>query len=107
MRVREWFWEVWRRRSAGCDVKMGILEDECRELNKRFFTFYEKKRPYIILKWTHTADGYIGMQYENGDGRGSIQISGNESGKYRCMLFQIRECLCLGFQRLFLYRIQK
>ena len=67
--------------SAGCDVKMGILEDECRELNKRFFTFYEKKRPYIILKWTHTADGYIGMQYENGDGRGSIQISGNESGK--------------------------
>jgi diaminohydroxyphosphoribosylaminopyrimidine deaminase / 5-amino-6-(5-phosphoribosylamino)uracil reductase len=63
--------------SAGCDVKVGILEDECRELNKRFFTFYEKKRPYIILKWAHTSDGYIGLA----DGKGRIQISSNESSK--------------------------
>jgi diaminohydroxyphosphoribosylaminopyrimidine deaminase/5-amino-6-(5-phosphoribosylamino)uracil reductase len=63
--------------SVGCDVKVGILEDECRELNKRFFTFYEKKRPYIILKWAHTSDGYIGLA----NGKSRIQISGNESGK--------------------------
>ena len=48
--------------SAGCDVKVGVLEDECRQLNKRFFTFYEEKRPYIVLKWAQTADKYIGVQ---------------------------------------------
>ncbi|MBI4947310.1 MAG: bifunctional diaminohydroxyphosphoribosylaminopyrimidine deaminase/5-amino-6-(5-phosphoribosylamino)uracil reductase RibD [Bacteroidetes bacterium] len=50
--------------SSGCDVKLGVLENECRELNKRFFTFHEKKRPYIILKWAQTADGYIGIKNE-------------------------------------------
>jgi diaminohydroxyphosphoribosylaminopyrimidine deaminase/5-amino-6-(5-phosphoribosylamino)uracil reductase len=44
---------------GGCDVTMGVLEEECRELNKRFFTFHEKKRPYIVLKWAQTLDGYI------------------------------------------------
>lgn len=47
--------------SAGCDVKLGILENECRELNRRFYTFYEKKRPYVILKWAETSDRYIGV----------------------------------------------
>jgi len=46
-------------RKAGIDVKVGILKNECRELNKRFFTFYEKNRPYIILKWAQTQDGFI------------------------------------------------
>jgi diaminohydroxyphosphoribosylaminopyrimidine deaminase/5-amino-6-(5-phosphoribosylamino)uracil reductase len=44
---------------AGIEVKVGILEKECRELNKRFFTFHEKKRPYIFLKWAETTDGFI------------------------------------------------
>jgi diaminohydroxyphosphoribosylaminopyrimidine deaminase/5-amino-6-(5-phosphoribosylamino)uracil reductase len=44
---------------AGCDVTVGILETECNELNKRFFTVQQKKRPFIILKWAHTADGFI------------------------------------------------
>src|ERR1051326_7252758 len=50
--------------SVGIDVMVGILEDECKELNKRFFTFYEKKQPYIILKWAETADGFIGIKNE-------------------------------------------
>ena len=41
------------------NVTVGILEDECNELNKRFFTFHQKERPYIILKWAETADGFI------------------------------------------------
>lgn len=45
--------------SAGCDVTVGILETACLALNKRFFTFHDKKRPYIILKWAETKDGYI------------------------------------------------
>lgn len=44
---------------AGVDVSVGVLEKECRELNKRFFTFHEKKRPYIILKWAQTLNGLI------------------------------------------------
>lgn len=44
---------------AGCEVQVGVLEQECQDLNKRFFTFHQKKRPYIILKWAQTADGFI------------------------------------------------
>ena len=44
---------------AGAKVTVGILETECKELNKRFFTFHEKKRPYVILKWAETQDGFI------------------------------------------------
>jgi len=46
-------------KNSGCNVTVGVLEKECRELNKFFFTFHEKKRPYIILKWAQTADGFI------------------------------------------------
>ena len=48
-----------RLRQAGVEVITGILEQEGHELNKRFFTFMEKKRPYIILKWAQTSDGFI------------------------------------------------
>lgn len=50
---------------AGCNVTVGVLEKECHELNKRFFTFHEKKRPYIILKWAETADGFIAPSTKN------------------------------------------
>jgi len=44
---------------AGKNVTIGILEDECNKLNKRFFTFHQKQRPYIILKWAETMNGFI------------------------------------------------
>ena len=50
---------VERMRSVGIVVKVGVLENESRELNKRFFTFHEEKRPYIILKWAESKDGFI------------------------------------------------
>ncbi len=43
----------------GCEVIVGVLEQECLNLNKRFFTFHNKKRPFIILKWAETQDGFI------------------------------------------------
>lgn len=46
--------------AAGIEVIQPVLEKECKELNKRFFTFHLKPRPYIILKWAQTADGFIG-----------------------------------------------
>jgi diaminohydroxyphosphoribosylaminopyrimidine deaminase/5-amino-6-(5-phosphoribosylamino)uracil reductase len=48
-----------RLQENGVNVTVGILEKECRELNKRFFTFHNKKRPYIILKWAESLDGFI------------------------------------------------
>lgn len=50
----------------GCEVIVGVLEDECKEINKRFFTFHVKKRPYIVLKWAETQDGFIDMLREKG-----------------------------------------
>lgn len=46
-------------REAGIEVTVGVLEEECRWLNRRFFTYHSKHRPYIILKWAQTANGFI------------------------------------------------
>ncbi|RED38557.1 diaminohydroxyphosphoribosylaminopyrimidine deaminase [Winogradskyella eximia] len=46
-------------KASGCNVTVGILEAECKAHHKRFFTFHNKKRPYIILKWAETADGFM------------------------------------------------
>lgn len=46
-------------KAAGVEVELGILEKECKELNKRFFTFHTQHRPYIILKWAQTFDDKI------------------------------------------------
>ncbi|WP_204345454.1 bifunctional diaminohydroxyphosphoribosylaminopyrimidine deaminase/5-amino-6-(5-phosphoribosylamino)uracil reductase RibD [Psychroserpens algicola] len=46
-------------KAAGCKVTVGVLEHECKTHHKRFFTFHNKKRPYIILKWAETNDGFI------------------------------------------------
>ncbi|WP_299111118.1 bifunctional diaminohydroxyphosphoribosylaminopyrimidine deaminase/5-amino-6-(5-phosphoribosylamino)uracil reductase RibD [uncultured Winogradskyella sp.] len=46
-------------KASGCNVTVGILEAECKVHHKRFFTFHNNKRPYIILKWAETADGFI------------------------------------------------
>ena len=43
----------------GCNVTYGVLENECNHLNKRFFTYHKQKRPYIILKWAESNDGFI------------------------------------------------
>jgi diaminohydroxyphosphoribosylaminopyrimidine deaminase/5-amino-6-(5-phosphoribosylamino)uracil reductase len=46
-------------RNHGCNIIVGVLEKECLALNKRFFTYHNKKRPYIILKWAESIDGFI------------------------------------------------
>lgn len=49
-------------RDAGVEVVTDVLVDKCRELNKRFFTFQEKKRPFVLLKWAQTADGFMDVR---------------------------------------------
>lgn len=51
-------------KEAGTEVISGILEDECKELNKRFFTFHQKKRPFIVLKWAQSEDGFMDKDYK-------------------------------------------
>lgn len=63
-----------RMRQAGIEVNHGVLGDASRALNTRFFTFIEKRRPYIILKWAQTSDGFVAR--ENFD---SKWISGEAS----------------------------
>jgi diaminohydroxyphosphoribosylaminopyrimidine deaminase/5-amino-6-(5-phosphoribosylamino)uracil reductase len=45
--------------NAGVDVTLGVLEKECRQLNRRFFTFHTRRRPYVVLKWAQSANGFI------------------------------------------------
>ena len=61
---------------AGIEVVSGILENECRELNKRFFTYHEKKRPFIILKWAQSTDGFMDKNFK------PIQISNSLSKQF-------------------------
>ena len=56
--------------AAGIEVVRHVLEDEGRELNRRFFTFMEQQRPYIILKWAESADGFMAPE-----GKGKYWIS--------------------------------
>ncbi len=48
-----------KMKHEGINVITGILQEECYQINKRFFTFHNKKRPYVILKWAQTKDGFL------------------------------------------------
>lgn len=52
---------IQRLRDAGREVKVGVLEQECRQLIERFVTFHTQERPYITLKWAQSADGYLDL----------------------------------------------
>ena len=60
---------------AGIDMELGCLEDEGRHLNRRFFHYINYRRPYVILKWAQTADGFIDLEREPGDQEGPKWIS--------------------------------
>lgn len=75
-------------REAGIEVVVGVCEQECRELNKRFLCLHEKKRPYVILKWAQTGDGFIDRKrsmdnghwtMDNGHLNGALAISTPET----------------------------
>lgn len=61
---------------ASIEVVTGVLKEECEDLNKRFFTFHQKKRPYIILKWAQSGDGFMDKDYR------PTQISNSLSKQY-------------------------
>ena len=67
---------IQKLKDAGIEVITGVLENECVELNKRFFTFHEKFRPYIILKWAQSMNGKIGAT-----GKERVLISNDYSSR--------------------------
>ena len=62
-------------KDAGIDVKVGVIPDECKALNKAFYSKQVRQRPYVCLKWAQTADGYIDIKREKGDGNAPLAIS--------------------------------
>lgn len=64
-------------KNAGCEVIVGVLEEECKKQHRRFFTFHNQKRPYIILKWAETLDGFIAP--ESRDERKPVWITNKAS----------------------------
>jgi len=65
-----------RLRQAGVEVEVGILSAEGRKMNRRFFTFHEQERPYIILKFAQTNDGFLDAYRAQEDGQAPLKISG-------------------------------
>jgi diaminohydroxyphosphoribosylaminopyrimidine deaminase / 5-amino-6-(5-phosphoribosylamino)uracil reductase len=61
--------------AQGVDVKTGVLEETCRHLNRRFFTYVTQKRPYVILKWAQSADGFIDHDRDENNGERAIVSS--------------------------------
>lgn len=82
-------------KAHGVEVIEGRLEDECRFVNRRFFTFHEKKRPYIILKWAQTADGFMDKIREENE-RGSFPISSVESRKLVHQWRSLEQAILVG-----------
>lgn len=63
----------------GCNVSVGVLESECIEINRRFFTYHKKKRPYVILKWAETKDGFLFPDNKSNKEKKPIWISNKYS----------------------------
>jgi len=60
---------------VGIEVVCGVLKEECKELNKRYLTYMIQHRPYIILKWAQSSDGFMDIHREENDGKSSFKFS--------------------------------
>ncbi len=69
-------------KEGGLQVRSGVLEPECLDLNKRFFTYHEEKRPWILLKWARSQDGFIDRLRPEDDPGGVNWISGKEARQW-------------------------
>jgi diaminohydroxyphosphoribosylaminopyrimidine deaminase/5-amino-6-(5-phosphoribosylamino)uracil reductase len=90
---------IQKLKEAGIEVSHGILDNQCRELNKRFLTFYEKKRPYIILKWAQTQDGFI-SQWPLPENREDNWITGSESKALSHQWRSEEQAILIGYNTL-------
>ncbi len=86
-------------KAANCEVTEGILANECDELNKRFFSFHQKKRPYIILKWAETLDGFIApLKKDRASEKKPVWISNTHSRQLAHKLRAQEQAILVGTQ---------
>lgn len=81
-------------KSAGIDVKVGVLEEKCKELNKAFFTAHTLKRPYVTLKWAQTKSGKIDAGQSNQE---VTWISSPETQKFTHKLRADNQAILVGY----------
>ncbi len=81
---------------AGIETRIGVLQDEARFLNRQFFVFHKKQRPYIILKWAESADGFLDALRPN-DEKGSFPISQLESSYYNHQWRADEDAILVGY----------
>ncbi|HJV76773.1 MAG TPA: bifunctional diaminohydroxyphosphoribosylaminopyrimidine deaminase/5-amino-6-(5-phosphoribosylamino)uracil reductase RibD [Paludibacter sp.] len=82
-------------RKAGIEVEIGVLEADCRELNKRFFIFQEQKRPYVLLKWAQTQDGFMDRIRTNAI-EPPLQISNNITRQFTHKMRSENQSILVG-----------
>ena len=82
--------------AAGCKVITGVLQEACDYLNRRFFTFHRKNRPYIILKWAETKDGFIAPRIR--DKQAPVWITNALSRQYAHKLRAEEAAILVGTQ---------
>jgi diaminohydroxyphosphoribosylaminopyrimidine deaminase/5-amino-6-(5-phosphoribosylamino)uracil reductase len=90
---------IQKLKDAGIVVEYGILDEECRALNKRFFTFHEKKRPYVILKWAQTQNGFI-SQWPLPENKEDNWITGKESKQLVHQWRSEEQAILIGYNTL-------
>lgn len=66
-------------RTAGIELRIGVLNNECQFLNRRFITFNTCHRPYITLKWAHTSDGVMGIKPDANGANERLMISSTQT----------------------------
>ena len=87
---------IQKLRAAGIEVTIGVLEQECRELNRAFFTYHSKQRPYITLKWAQSTDGYIDALREEGEAHEPVKFSTEESALRVHRLRALSDAILVG-----------
>ena len=87
---------IQKLKAAGIDVTIGVLEQECRELNRAFFTFHREKRPYITLKWAQSTDGYIDSLREEGEEQAPVKFSTEETALRVHRLRALSDAILVG-----------
>ena len=79
---------------AGIETKIGVLENECKKLNKRFFHFHTKKLPYVILKWAQTLDGFIDQRRNQNEK--ALQITNSKASNLVHQYRAIEDSILIG-----------
>ena len=85
---------IQKLKDAGCHVTKGILSAECADLNKRFFTFFNENRPYLLLKWAETSDGFIAPEEKKT--KAPVWITGSASRQFVHQLRSQEQAILVG-----------